>query len=94
MPRIRQLAEKYAEEDFLKELRVRMVFAGVNTDRELAERIGITPATMCKRKKSVGGFSLGELQGLVREVKPDPVIILKLLGYSGKEISRIGKEQV
>lgn len=88
MPRIRQYAEKYANEDFLKELSHRKVDCGIRTDKELGEMIGVCPSSMSKRKQRPETFAVGELRGLVRVLKPDPVVVLQFLGYSQKEIRK------
>ncbi len=92
MPRIRQLAGHYAEEDFLKEIKHRMIEAGIKSDRQLAAQIGIGPSTLCKRKQNIHDISISELQEFVRILLPDPGIVLRLVGYSEKEINRFLKD--
>lgn len=88
MPRIRQNAQRYADEDFWREIQSRKALAGIKTDKDLAESIGISPSGLSKRKQNVGGMTITDLQRFVKALKPSPVVVLKMLGYSAKDIPR------
>lgn len=88
MPRIRQNVQKYVNEDFWREIQSRKALAGIKTDRDLAESIGISPSGLSKRKQNVGGMTITDLQRFVKALKPSPVVVLKMLGYSAKDIPR------
>lgn len=86
MPRIRQYADKYAEADFWKEVQIRKVMVGINTDKDLSQAIGLWPSGYSKRKKDVNIFTLAEFRLLIKTLKPGPMVVLRMLGYSQKEI--------
>lgn len=88
MPRIRQNVQKYVNEDFWREIQSRKALAGIKTDKDLAESIGISPSGLSKRKQNVGGMTITDLQRFVKALKPSPVVVLKMLGYSAKDIPR------
>lgn len=87
MPRIRQYAEKYSAEDFLKEIRVRMAVYDIN-QTQLAELTGTAISTLSKRMKDPDGMTAAELRRLVRAIKPDPITFLKFCGYETKDIKK------
>lgn len=89
MPRIRQYEQKYAEDDFRKEVRIRQGYYDLMSQNALAEAVGIPRPTLRKRLLEPGGMSVEELRKLVKTVKPAPEIILKLLGYTGKDIKAL-----
>ncbi len=86
MPRIRQYAQKYANEDFWREIQSRKALMGIRTDKALAEALGLSSQGFSRRKQNVDVLSLTDLRNLVKVLHPDPVLMLKLLGYTGKEI--------
>ncbi len=92
MPRIRQYAQKYADADFMKEIQHQKVECGIKTDAKLAELINISKSNFCNRKKRPENFTVAELRGLVATLSPDPVILLKFLGYQGRDIPEEIKE--
>jgi predicted transcriptional regulator len=91
MPRIRQYSDRYAIEDFQREIRVQQAVCGMS-QRELGEQSGIAPSTLCKRLKNPENFEVGELRKIIPVLQPDPGIVLALLGYSSKEIKRFKEE--
>lgn len=49
MPRIKQLYPKYANEDFIKEIRKKMIDHGYRSIKELAQTMQVDPRTMYRR---------------------------------------------
>lgn len=90
MPRIKQYEEKYAENDFRTEMRVRQGYYDLMSQHALAEAVGIPRPTLRKRLLDPGSMSVEELRKLVRAVKPDAGVVLKLLGYTSKDIKKLG----
>ena len=80
MPRIRQNAEKYADSDFLKEVRVRMVYQNIQHDQDLAVMSGIPNSTLAAKLKAPEKFTVGQLRKIIQTVNPDPEIVLRFLG--------------
>lgn len=87
MPRIRQRAEIYANEDLCKELCGRMGYLGLS-QRDLAQATGISQSTISNRIRNPNSITLCELRTLVRALKPDPATVLASLGYSHKDIKK------
>ena len=90
MPRIRQYAERYAEEDFRKELFRRMAdrYEQISV-RALARETGISHSALnIKIREDNTNLDIGELRKIIPLLNPDPGIILKLLGYTPQQIKR------
>lgn len=79
MPRVALAAAKYAEEDFRREIRVKMAYCGIS-QAELAKKAGIDPSTLSRRLKDPRRITLGELEGLHRVLRLDLAAILPLIG--------------
>ncbi len=92
MPRIKQYADKYAAEDFRKEVRIRQGERDLMSKCALAEAMDIPRTTLQKRLADPMGMTFGEFKKLNQTVHPDPGVVLALLGYTGKEISKFRKE--
>lgn len=93
MPRIRQLAEKYAEDDqkkvekaFWKSVKVRCAEQDIDTWAALGEQTGISKSSMRVYKSDAGKMQLGTMRTIIGVIKPDIPTLLQLLGYSDKEI--------
>ena len=93
MPRIRQYAEKYAEQDqknaemaFWKNVKVRCVEQDIDTWTALGEQTGISKSSMRVYKSDAGKMQLGTMRTIIGVIKPDIPTLLQLLGYSEKEI--------
>lgn len=86
MPRIRQHAQKYAENDFRKALRHSMVDAGLDNQREVANASGIPHSTLCKRIREPDTMTVSEMRRLFAVIRPPAPILLNLLGYPARDI--------
>lgn len=90
MPRIRQYAVQYSEEDFRKEVFKKMAerYEDISI-RALARESGISPSTLNHRiRHDISNLDVSELRQIVPILKPDPAVILKLLGYTGDDIRK------
>ena len=88
MPRIQQNAEKYAAEDFRKEVRIRQGERDLMSKTALADEADLPRTTLTKRLTDPMSMTFGEFRKLKAAVDPDPGVILQLLGYSPKEIRK------
>lgn len=90
MPKIRQYADLYAQRDFWREIDRRCPDAGVqsNNNAALARAVGTADVTIGVYKQDPGKMQLKTLSRFVAVLKPDPGVILRLLGYSDKEIKK------
>lgn len=89
MPKLRQLEGKYAEDDFRREIRIRQGYYDLMSQQALAEYAGLPRTTLAKRLSDPDGMTVEELRKLVNAIKPDPAIVLGLLGYGKKEIRQM-----
>ena len=92
MPRIRQLAAKYANEDFIKELRKKMIDYNYTSFKEIALTIQVDPRTMYRRIENPDKFTVSIFRKIIPLLHPDPGIVLTLLGYTKQDIKRYKSE--
>lgn len=86
MPRIYQNAEKYAQEDFRKEIRKKQGEYDLMSVRALADRAGIPQSTLNPKIHNPNKLLISELRKLIEILHPDIGVLLILLGYTKKEI--------
>lgn len=86
MPRIKQNEEKYAAEDFRKEVRIKQGERDLMSVTALAEEADIPRTTLTKRLSDPLSMTFGEFRKLNRAARLDPAAVLPLLGYTAKEI--------
>ena len=94
MPRIRQYAERYAVDDFWKEIDRCCPLAGIQSDNAVAleEKTGVDHQTLRNYRKGQTEMRVSVLKKLVTTLHPNPAVILKTLGYSEKEIRAFARE--
>lgn len=88
MPRIRQNADKYAMNDFLAEINAQCGRYGYKSQRSLGAALGVCQATVGNYLRAPDGIPLGKLRDLVQLLRPDPVILLRAVGYSTSDIKK------
>lgn len=88
MPRIRQYEEKYAMKDFIDEINAQRARFGYTSQRVTGEAIGVSQATAGKYLKEPESIPLGVLRKMVKVFKPDPIVMLKTLGYTTQDIKQ------
>ena len=89
MPKLRQYADKYAAEDFRKEMRIRQGEQDLMSKSALAEAANLPRTTVTKRLAEPETMTFGEFRKLNEAVHPDPVAVLPLLGYTMKDIKKL-----
>lgn len=94
MPRIRQLADKYAREDFSKEIRRKQGEMELMSVRALAEATNIPASTLGPKLKEPDKLDVVSLRKIVKTLYPDPATVLRLLGYETKEANKFVKENL
>lgn len=94
MPRIRQYADRYAAEDFWKEIDRCCPLAGIQSGNAsaLGERIDEGHQNLLNYRKGKTEMRVSVLRKLVTTLRPNPAVILKTLGYSEKEIRAFARE--
>ena len=82
----------YAVEDarnaFRKELEHCMLDLGISSKKELAARAGTATRTMYRKFENVATMDIDDLATLKNILCPNPLVLLKAIGYSQKEIQR------
>ena len=82
----------YATEDarnaFRKELEHCMLDLGISSKKDLAIRAGRDPRTIYRRFEDITKMDIGDLAALKDILCPNPLLLLKAIGYSQKEIQR------
>ena len=92
MPRIRQKAEQYAESDFFRELDARRGWNGCQSNRELAELVGVCESTVGNFLRKPDSAKLGTFRKIVKILKPNYRIVMKFLGYTAQDIKKMDRE--
>lgn len=94
MPRIRQKAQTYAEEDFLREVLSRCAWAGIKNNEALGDALGVSGNTVGNFKRDPGRIRVDILRQMVQKLKLDPFIVLCFLGYTTKDVRKFAKNYV
>lgn len=92
MPRIRQYADRDAMADFIGELNAQRARFGYDTQRSLAPVLGVCQATAGNYIRNPETIPFGVLRKLVKVLKPDPVLLLRAMGYNTQDIKKLAKE--
>ena len=87
MPRLRQNADRDTMGDFISEVNAQRGRFGLTSQRVFGESLGIAQSTAGKYLKEPEAMPLGVLRSLVKTLKPNPIVVLKALGYTTKEIT-------
>ena len=88
MSRPKGYAAEDAKKAFRKELEHCMLDLGIGSKKELALRAGKDPRTMYRKFEDVGRMDIADLSCLKDILCPNPLVLLKAIGYSQKEIQR------
>jgi len=88
MSRPRGYAAEDARVAFRKELEHCMLEAGIGSKAELAQRAGKDPRTIYRRFEDVTKMDISDLTALKEILCPNPLVLLRAIGYSKKEILR------
>lgn len=100
MPRIRQLAKKYAAKDAKTAKEAFQRAIGMQSDkvwfpssRKLEPEFDVTRSTICSYRKNPEAMPVSAMQRFIELMKPDISVVLKFLGYSDKEIRAFAKQK-
>lgn len=89
MPRIRQNAERDAIRDFQSEVNAQCGRYGYKSQKSLGNALGVCQATAGNYLKNPDCIQFGTLRAMVKILRLDPMVILKALGYSAKDIQKL-----
>ena len=91
MPRIHQYDDRYAVEDFQREIRCRQGYYDLMTIQAVADVVGIPRSTLHTKLRDPKTLGVEDLRKLIPVLHPDPKVVLALLGYNQKEINKFSK---
>ena len=75
-----------AKSNFKKELEKCMIDIGLRSKKDLAARMNMAYRTMYHRFEDIDDMRVSDLAGLVKILRPNPLLLLRLVGYSTKDI--------
>ena len=92
MPRIHQYEERYAAEDFRREIRCRRGYYDLMSIQAVADAVGIPRSTLDTKLREPERLGVEDLRKLIPVLHPNPRVVLALVGYTTKEINQFVKE--
>lgn len=87
------IAEAKDTEAFLQEINAQCWRFGYKTQESLGNALGISQVTAGKYLRDPSDMKFTVLRKLIRTLRPDPIVVLKALGYSDKEIQKIQEKE-
>ena len=90
MARLRQNEEKDTMKDFVAEINAQCGRYGYKTQASLAKVLDVCQPTVGNYLRSPETIPLGTLRKIVKQLRIDPVVLLRMFGYSAKQIQSIG----
>ena len=91
MPRIRQKAETYRNEDFRRDVLSRLALLGIQ-QHDLAEHLGVCDGTVSVMLRNPEKIQVERLRKMIAFLGLEPGCILRFAGYSQKEIKKESTE--
>lgn len=89
MPKLLSKEPIYAEEQLLRHIEAQAAWYGLSNAEALGRKVSITGATVRNYRKSPEVMQLKSLQAYIKHLKLDPLIVLRYLGYSQKDINKL-----
>ena len=84
-----ELAVEKARKDFQMEVKVQRVKLDMS-QRQLGDAVGVSPPMMSELLSDPDKLSVCRLRRIIRALDLDPAIILRLLGFTEKELRACG----
>lgn len=85
MPRIRQKADTYRNEDFRRDVLARLALLGIQ-QHDLAEHLGVCDGTVSIMLRNPEKIQVKRLRKMIDFLGLEPTSILRLCGYEPKQI--------
>ena len=86
-----ELAAEKARKDFQLEVKLQRVKYDMS-QRELGQAVGISAPMMSELLADPDKLSVARLRGIIRALNVDPLIILRLLGFTDKALKAYAKD--
>jgi len=87
MPRIRQYAERYQNEDFVKAVKTQLVMLNME-QKDLAQMIGVCEATITQMLRHPEKTPVERLRKTIDVLSLEPETILRFCGFKEKDVKR------
>lgn len=88
------ITDRDAVSNLLEEINAQRWRFGYTTQASFGEVLEVSQVTAGKYLKEPEGMTLSVLRRMVKALKPNPMIVLKALGYTDTEIKKFTKEGV
>lgn len=89
MAKLEHVAERDSIQDFLGEVNAQCWRYGYKTQESLGAALGISQVTAGKYLRDPRTMAFSTLRKLVKVLKPDPIILLKAVGYTSADIRKL-----
>lgn len=89
MPRLRQNADRDAMRDLQAEINAQCGRYGYKSQKSLGDALGVCQATAGNYLKNPDSIQIGKLRAIVKLLRLDPIVLLKAVGYSTKDIQKL-----
>lgn len=83
-----EMAIETAKKNFQTEVKIQRVRFDMS-QRELGDQIGVVPSVMSGLLANPDKISVGRLRGIIKALDMDPLPILRMLGFSEKDIRNL-----
>ena len=92
MAKFDHVADQDAVKDFMNEVNAQCWRYGYRTQASLGDVLDVSQVTAGKYLKDPDGMTLATMRKLVKALKPNPLLLLKAIGYTTGDIKKIFKE--
>lgn len=92
MAKLEHVAEQDSIQAFVSEVNAQCWRYGYKTQESLGNAIGVSQVTAGKYLRDPARMAFSTLRKLVKAIKPDPVLLLKAVGYTAADIKNLQKE--
>ena len=92
MAKFEHVAEQNSMNAFLEEVNAQCWRYGYKTQESLGQALDVSQVTAGKYLRDPRNMTFETLRKLTKLLKPDPLILLRVLGYSNLDIKKLCKE--
>lgn len=89
MAKFEHVAEQDSIQEFLAEINAQCWRYGYKTQEALGDAIGVSQVTAGKYLRDPAKIPFTTLRKLVKAVKPDPILLLRAVGYTTGDIKKL-----
>lgn len=89
MAKYEYIADQDALKEFVGEINAQCWRYGYKTQTELGKALGVSQVTAGKYRKDPTDMTFATLRRLIKVLKPNPLILLRALGYSSRDIKQL-----